>query len=803
MTNGTRGDLFYGRQQETIAVMKWILKENFVLSANLHGGSLVASYPYDETRTHQSIYAESPDDDLFRFLAHTYAEKHSTMNKRVECGEQFTDGITNGANWYDVSGGMQDFNYLHSNTFEITLELSCCKYPSSNDGLLQKEWDKNKEALLTYMEMTHFGVKGFIRDTLTRTGISGALIQIQGILHPVRSVTSGAYWRLLLPGSYNITVTASGYIAQTKHNINIINENSTNALRLDFDLQPSTQDMPISAENISAINSIYDTLSNYAKQLTSDSRDELLRTLLEPTVNFQYHIYDSLVTKLKELNAKYPNITTLYTIGQSVEKRNLWVMIISDHPLIHEAGEPEVRYVGNVHGDETVGRECLLLLIEYLCINYQKNDYITKLIDNVRIHILPTLNPDGFEYDYKQAKHAEGKGRLNSHDVDLNRNFPRIELEQSLKADVAKPKTEFSNNQNRLDKFSTGKYLLEPEVHAAIHWSLIYPFVLSGNLHGGALVANYPFDSRIKDSTRQESKSPDDSTFVMLSKSYSQAHRQMFKDQSCIQFHDGITNGAAWYVIEGGMQDWSYVYTSNMEITIEVGCEKYPKENELEIYWNDNKGALLAFMTQVVHGIRGFVFDIKTQTAISGASIYVHGIEHNVSSYRDGDFFRILSPGIYDITAERNGYISETKRNILVTNQSSTYIEFKLKPKYSSDVETSDKNSSKLEKIYNKSKEFVLHRTLFLIIVGILALTFAMIFGVIVLYLRGRSYSIISSQSRVGFQRYEPIPQDENDTFTMSRNNRHKTIRNTHALPSDSEEDETLFSPETQRAIFA
>jgi len=50
---------------------------------------------------------------------------------------------------------MQDFNYLHSNTFEITIELSCCKYPTTQDGLLGKEWDNNKEALLTYMEMVN------------------------------------------------------------------------------------------------------------------------------------------------------------------------------------------------------------------------------------------------------------------------------------------------------------------------------------------------------------------------------------------------------------------------------------------------------------------------------------------------------------------------------------------------------------------------------------------------------------------------------------------------------------------------
>lgn len=72
------------------------------------------------------------------------------------CAGEFSQGITNGAKWYDVSGGMQDFNYLHSNAFEITMELSCCKYPPSQDGILGKEWDNNKEALLTYMEMVNY-----------------------------------------------------------------------------------------------------------------------------------------------------------------------------------------------------------------------------------------------------------------------------------------------------------------------------------------------------------------------------------------------------------------------------------------------------------------------------------------------------------------------------------------------------------------------------------------------------------------------------------------------------------------------
>ncbi|NWI07467.1 CBPD Carboxypeptidase, partial [Phainopepla nitens] len=120
-------------------------------------GSVVASYPYDDSPTHRltGVYSKSADDEVFKYLAKAYASHHPIMrtgkpNCPGEEGETFPDGITNGAQWYDVEGGMQDYNYVWANCFEITLELSCCKYPLTSE--LPKEWENNRESLLAFIE---------------------------------------------------------------------------------------------------------------------------------------------------------------------------------------------------------------------------------------------------------------------------------------------------------------------------------------------------------------------------------------------------------------------------------------------------------------------------------------------------------------------------------------------------------------------------------------------------------------------------------------------------------------------------
>ena len=101
-------------------------------------------------------------------------------------------------------------------------------------------------------------------------------------------------------------------------------------------------------------------------------------------------------------------------------------------------------------------------------------------------------------------------------------------------------------------------------------WILNNPFVLSANFHGGAIVANYPWDS--PDPTRQgNTRTRDDKMFRHLSLTYSKANPDMFRQDGnhrCIDSNlvteNGIVNGAEWYAIRSIKS-----YTSIISQTLE------------------------------------------------------------------------------------------------------------------------------------------------------------------------------------------------------------------------------------------
>lgn len=330
-----------------------------------------------------------------------------------------------------------------------------------------------------------------------------------------------------------------------------------------------------------------------------------------------YPSFDQITKKLKELVAKKPNIAKLISIGKSVNGKELWVVKLSDNVNVDEV-EPEFKYISSMHGDEITGRELLPFLIEDMINGYGNDPAITELINNTEIYIMPSMNPDG----------SKRRRRYNANNVDLNRDFPDF------------TRGDGNTMQGR-----------EPETKAVMKFQAQRNFSLSANFHGGAVVVNYPWDSTYD-------RHPFDHLVQQLSIEYASLNPEM---RGSSRFNRGITNGADWYVLHGGMQDWSYHWHNDLQVTVELSGQKWPSYSRISGYYQDNKDSMLAYMRKVHMGA-GIKF---TNKSVSGTVEIVKSenknLEKNLGSYgfERGEFYKVLEPGAYTFIVKANGKTSE------------------------------------------------------------------------------------------------------------------------------------------------
>ena len=377
-------------------------------------------------------------------------------------------------------------------------------------------------------------------------------------------------------------------------------------------------------------------------------RDALTRVEAERgTVPAQYHTYATLTADLQQIAADHPDITRLISVGQSTQGRELWFMKISRNPDVDE-NEPEFAYISSMHGDEVVGKELCYNLIDYLTDNYPTDPRVAALIDNTEIWIMPSMNPDG----------SELVQRWNARGVDLNRNFP----------------DQFVDDVNTTD----GR---EPETAAIMNWRPLHSIDLTANYHGGALVVNYPYDSNPQGaSVFSPAPSPDHQTYVSISRTYADPNGPLAQSNSHPAWDNGITNGADWYSVNGGMQDWEHVYHGGHEVLIEVSSTKFPPASELPQFWDDNLESMLAYMERVQEGIRGVVTDADTGLPLT-ATVRVNS--NPLVDYTDpdvGDYHRLLPPGTYTLTFSADGYADVTVPNVIVNGGSATVTDVAMGP---------------------------------------------------------------------------------------------------------------------------
>ncbi|MFQ5651126.1 MAG: M14 family metallopeptidase [bacterium] len=138
-----------------------------------------------------------------------------------------------------------------------------------------------------------------------------------------------------------------------------------------------------------------------------------------------YHTYEEVSAELQQLQSEFPAIAKVVELGESVEKRKIWGLKISDNVAVEEE-EPEVLFIGGHHAREWISVDVPLLLAHNLLSHYATDERVQALVDNGEIWIVPLLNPDGHQYSVTSNR-LWRKNRRNNGDgtfgVDLNRNY--------------------------------------------------------------------------------------------------------------------------------------------------------------------------------------------------------------------------------------------------------------------------------------------------------------------------------------------------------------------------------------------
>ena len=289
-------------------------------------------------------------------------------------------------------------------------------------------------------------------------------------------------------------------------------------------------------------------------------------------------------------------------------------------------GKPKFLYSSTIHGDETTGWIMMLRLIDELCTSTDSR--IVNLVDSLDIYIFPNTNPDGTYFGGDST--VTGSRRYNNNDVDLNRHFK-----------------DFVNGDH-----PDGASSYELEAQWMMDLGLANLFTMAANYHGGDELMNYPFDCTM-------TLPADASWWEYVCSEYVSLARQVYPSYMSHTFPSGVTNGALWYMIGGGRQDFMNYYAQCREVTIECSVTKTLEASQLPSYWNYNHNSMLSYMEQCLNGVHGFVYDAETGQPLQGVTVTVQdhdALDSEVSTHANGDFHRPIKGGSYTFAFEKEGY---------------------------------------------------------------------------------------------------------------------------------------------------
>jgi hypothetical protein len=147
---------------------------------------------------------------------------------------------------------------------------------------------------------------------------------------------------------------------------------------------------------------------------------------MEPRGTPTYFTLAEYEAAMTQWASAHPSIVSLFSLGQSLEGREIYMLRLSDNAATDE-NEPEVLLLSLQHAREWLSGMTLNGVTDYFVTQYGTDAEVTELIDNMEIYVILVANPDGYLYTHTNDRFWRKNRRDNGNGtfgVDLNRNWP-------------------------------------------------------------------------------------------------------------------------------------------------------------------------------------------------------------------------------------------------------------------------------------------------------------------------------------------------------------------------------------------
>ena len=111
----------------------------------------------------------------------------------------------------------------------------------------------------------------------------------------------------------------------------------------------------------------------------------------------KYHSYEEMTALLRDIVNQHRDIARLESIGKTAEGRDVWLVEIANTEGVPLDERPALFIGGNLEGDNVIGSELALYLIDSLLDRYGTDGDVRDRIDNHAIYVVPRVNPDAAE----------------------------------------------------------------------------------------------------------------------------------------------------------------------------------------------------------------------------------------------------------------------------------------------------------------------------------------------------------------------------------------------------------------------